>query len=193
MALTITDILQLQSLQKFELVSGKKGLAHYVTSAEIADYEFCSDILHPLENLFEKESLVLSSLLFAKGHPEEILPAVEKLFESGVSGFAYKTVFFSDLPAEVLDFSNENNFPIFRFGMDAFFENIIFEIMDAIQSDDTNLLTENNLSKMINNDLPRSQVYFLSKNISLLFKEYAMGAYIKNCSDEILHESGPLF
>ena len=184
MALTITDILQLQSLQKFELVSGKKGLNHYVTSAEIADYEFCSDILHPLENPFEKESLVLSSLLFAKGRPEEILPAVEKLFESGVSGFAYKTVFFSDLPAEVLDFSNENNFPIFRFGMDAFFENVIFEIMDAIQSDDTNLLTENNLSRMINNDLPQSQVYFLSKNISLLFKEYAMGVYIKNCSDE---------
>ena len=56
MALTITDILQLQSLQKFELVSGKKGLNHYVTSAEIADYEFCSDILYPLENPFEKET-----------------------------------------------------------------------------------------------------------------------------------------
>ena len=69
MALTITDILQLQSLQKFELVSGKKGLAHYVTSAEIADYEFCSDILHPLENLFEKESLVLIQPFFCKRPP----------------------------------------------------------------------------------------------------------------------------
>ena len=133
MALTIKDILQLHSLKKMELISGYQGLLHYVSSAGIADYEFCSDLDYPRENAFEKGSFVLSSLLFAKENPASILPAVKQLFEAGVSALAYKTVIFQDLPEEVIVFSNENDFPIFRFGTNVYFENIIFEITDAMR------------------------------------------------------------
>ena len=184
MALTIKDILQLQSLRGFQLISGHKGLSRYVTSVGILDYEVCPDIDYPRDTAFEKDSVVLSSLLFAKDNPELILPAVEQLYASGVSGFAYKTVIYSNLPEEVNDFSEEHNFPIFCFGKDTYFENIIFEVMNAVQSDDTNLLTESTIKKMIENDLSKSQVYFLSKNVSLKFKEYAMGVYIKDSSDD---------
>lgn len=88
MALTIKDILQLQSLHGFQLISGHKGLSRYVTSAGILDYEVCPDIDYPREAAFEKDSVVLSSLLFAKDNHELILPAVEHLYSSGVSGFA---------------------------------------------------------------------------------------------------------
>ena len=184
MALTIKDILQLQSLRGFQLISGHKGLSRYVTSVGILDYEVCPDIDYPRDTAFEKDSVVLSSLLFAKDNPELILPAVEQLYASGVSGFAYKTVIYSNLPEEVNDFFEEHNFPIFCFGKDTYFENIIFEVMNAVQSDDTNLLTESTIKKMIENDLSKSQVYFLSKNVSLKFKEYAMGVYIKDSSDD---------
>lgn len=184
MALTIKDILQLQSLRGFQLISGHKGLSRYVTSVGILDYEVCPDIDYPRDTAFEKDSVVLSSLLFAKDNPELILPAVEQLYASGVSGFAYKTVIYSNLPEEVNDFSEEHNFPIFCFGKDTYFKNIIFEVMNAVQSDDTNLLTESTIKKMIENDLSKSQVYFLSKNVSLKFKEYAMGVYIKDSSDD---------
>ena len=185
MALTIKDILQLQSLQGFQLISGHKGLSRYVTSAGILDYETCPDIDYPREAAFEKDSVVLSSLLFANGRPELILPAVEQLYSSGVSGFAYKTVIYSSLPEEVTRFSEEHDFPIFCFGKDTYFENIIFEVMNAVLSDDTNLLTESTIKKMIENDLSKSQVYFLSKNVSLKFKEYAMGVYIKDSSGDL--------
>lgn len=184
MALTIKDILQLQSLHGFQLISGHKGLSRYVTSAGILDYEVCPDIDYPRETAFEKDSVVLSSLLFAKDKPELILPAVEQLYASGVSGFAYKTVIYSNLPEEVTEFSEDHEFPIFCFGKDTYFENIIFEVMNAVLSDDTNLLTESTIKKMIENDLSKSQVYFLSKNVSLNFKEYAMGVYIKGSSDD---------
>ena len=184
MALTIKDILQLQSLHGFQLISGHKGLSRYVTSAGILDYEVCPDIDYPRETAFEKDSVVLSSLLFAKDNPELILPAVEQLYASGVSGFAYKTVIYSNLPEEVTKFSEDHEFPIFCFGKDTYFENIIFEVMNAVLSDDTNLLTESTIKKMIENDLSKSHVYFLSKNVSLNFKEYAMGVYIKGSSDD---------
>lgn len=181
MALTVRDMLQLQSLQSFQLIAGQDGLSNHVTSAGIGDYEFCSDIDYPQENAFEKDSLVFSSLLFAKDNPEMLLPAVRRLYESGVAGFAYKTVIYDELPEDVVRFCNENDFPLFSFGIDTYFENIVFEIMNAVRSDDTTLLSESTIRKMIDANLPKTQVYFLSKNISLRFKEYVMGVFL--CSD----------
>ena len=184
MALTIKDLLLLQSLQNFRTIAGDKGLSHYVTSAGIGDYEFCSDIDYPHETAFEKDSFVLSSLLFAKDNPALILPAVRQLYEAGVSGFAYKTVLYQSLPSEVIDFCDTHDFPLFSFGTDTYFENVIFEIMEAVRSDDTNLLSEGTILKMISGDLSKTQVYFLSKNISLLFKEHVMGVFIRSESDD---------
>ena len=137
MALTVKDILQLQSLCSFRLHAGQKGLSRYVVSAGIGDYEFCADIDYPRQTAFEADSLVLSSLLFAKGRPELLLPAVQQLYEAGVSGLAYKTVIFHELPEDVLAFCNAHAFPLFSFGSDAYFENIIYEIMNAVRADDT--------------------------------------------------------
>ena len=179
MALTVKDILQLQSLCSFRLHAGQKGLSRYVVSAGIGDYEFCADIDFPRQTAFETDSLVLSSLLFAKGRPELLLPAVQQLYEAGVSGLAYKTVIFHELPDDVLAFCNAHAFPLFSFGSDAYFENIIYEIMNAVRADDTNLLTEGNIRRMLADDFAKSQVTLLAKSLSLAFKAHVMGVYIK--------------
>ncbi len=59
----------------------------------------------PVKPHLKRDSLVLSSLLFAKGS-ELLLPAVQQLYEAGVSGLAYKTVIFHELPEDVLAFCN---------------------------------------------------------------------------------------
>lgn len=184
MALTVKDILQLQSLHSFRLHAGQKGLSRYVVSAGIGDYEFCPDIDYPRETAFEADSLVLSSLLFAKGRPELLLPAVQQLYEAGVSGLAYKTVIFHELPDEVLAFCDAHAFPLFSFGSDAFFENIVYEVLNAVRADDTDLLTESNLRRMIENDFPKSQVTRLAKTLSLAFKGHVLGVYIKSAAAE---------
>lgn len=184
MALTVKDMLKLNSLQNFHLIAGENGLSNHVTSAGIGDYEFCTDIDYPRETAFEKDSMVFSSLLFAKDDFSLIMPAVKQLYDAGVAGFAYKTVIYDALPDEVLEFCNENDFPLFSFGTDTYFENIVFEIMNAVRSDDTNLLSEYTIRKMIDADLPKTQVYFLSKNISLRFKEYAMGVFLCAAIDD---------
>ncbi len=180
MALTLKDILQLQSLHSFRLHAGQKGLSRYVVSAGIGDYEFCTDIDYPRQTAFEADSLVLSSLLFAKGRPELLLPAVQQLYEAGVSGLAYKTVIFKQLPDDVLAFCNAHAFPLFSFGSDAYFENIIYEVMNAVRADDTDLLTETNIRRMLAGDFPKSQVTLLAKSLSLAFKPHVMGVCIRS-------------
>lgn len=179
MALKVKELLQLQSLQGFQLVSGEKGVEKAVCSAGIADYEFAPDVEYHNDNAFDKDSFVISSLLFAQNDSSRILDAVQNLYKLGISAFAYKKVIYEELPAEVLAFSNENDLPIFSFGPDLYFENIIYEIMEAVQRDDTQILAEENIKKMIENELPKDEVMRISKSISLLFKKNAMAAYIK--------------
>lgn len=179
MALKVKELLQLQSLQGFELVSGEKGLDRVVCSAGIADYEFAPDVNYHNDNAFDKDSFVISSLLFAQNDRNRIFDAVRDLYDLGISAFAFKKVIYDKLPQEVIDFSNQNNLPIFSFGAELYFENIIYEVMEAVQRDDTQILAEENIKKMIENELPKDEVMRISKSISLLFKQNAMAVYIK--------------
>ncbi|WP_425757212.1 PucR family transcriptional regulator [Ihubacter sp. rT4E-8] len=178
MALKVKDILQLQSLQGMKLVSGERGLERAVCSAGIADYEFASEIEYDNDMPFDKDSFIISSLLFAKNDEKKIMEAVRKLYEMGTSAFAYKDIIYGQLPQEVVKFSNDKNFPIFAFGQNVYFENIIYEIMDAVQQEDTLILAEQNILKMIEYQLPKEEVTSISKSISLFFKEYAMAVYV---------------
>lgn len=179
MAITIKDIIKLHSLQAFRLLAGKSGLDKPVTVAGILDHEFL-DADKPFKvEAFDRNSFVISSLLFAKENKQLILPAVEGLFKAGVSGFAFKTVIFDELPREVLEYAERHAFPIFSFnGVE--FENVIFEIMDAVKSEDHMLILEKNIGKMIEQNLTRSEIMILAKGISAGFRQNAQIAYISN-------------
>lgn len=178
MALKVKELLQLQSLQNFKLVSGEKGLERIVCSAGIADYEFAPEVEYKNDAAFDKESFVISSLLFAQNDPDRIFDAVKKLYDLGTSAFAFKNIIFKELPEKVIEFSNEKGYPIFSFGEQLYFENIIYEIMEAVQREDTEILTEQNIKKMIEHQLRREEVSAISKGVSLLFKQNAMAVYI---------------
>ena len=66
--------------------------------------------------------------MFAKDDPSQILDAVMRLYTMKVSGLAYKNVFIKELPEEVINFANTNDFPILEFGGDEFFEDVIMQI-----------------------------------------------------------------
>lgn len=176
MAITFRDFAQRKYLRKLELVAGAGGLDRHIVIANILDYEFSldSEIINP----FEHEGIVISSLLFAKGHPEYILPAVKKLLALDVSGMAYEAAIFDKLPREVIEFADENDFPIFKFEREVMMENIIFEIMDAVQSEDAFILSDDRVNKVISGELMRSEIAAIEKGLSLDFREYTVAAYV---------------
>ena len=180
MALRVEDVVKLKSLQGFELEAGEGGLQRYVACAGILDYECVNGVDDMPDPLFEDGSLVISSLLFAREDPSLILPALEKLLEVGASAFAYKTIFFQEMPPEVLDFAEKKNFSIFRFGQGTYFENIIFEIMEAVQYDDARVLTESRIHYILDNHLTPQEAAQLSQGLSLRFRRYACAAYFKH-------------
>ena len=175
MALTLRNLMHLRCMQGMKLIAGEGGLDRPVCSAGIADYEFARNIHMNRELAFAADSFVISSLLFAMDDEERILEAVKSLYRQNTSGFAYKNVIFETLPREVAEFCDAHDFPLFVFGQDIYFEDIIFEIMDAVQQDDTRILSADSIRRMIDGQLTEEQVTETVKGLSLLFKEYSRG------------------
>ncbi len=136
MAITVKNVLELPSLKEFRLAAGKKGLDHIVEKAGIVDYEFADGAVPSSADAFEQNSFVIGTLLFAKDRPEWILQALQTLRSYGVSALAVKTVFFRQLPPEVLRYADETGFPLFLFDH-SYFEDVIAELREALKGDQT--------------------------------------------------------
>ncbi|OZI12415.1 PucR family transcriptional regulator [Bacillaceae bacterium SAS-127] len=177
--MNVKDLLQLSVTQDFSVVAGGNALNNIIQTVEILDFEFAAGIQQVRETAFSSYSLVLSSLLFAKEKPEQLIDTIKKLIELKVSALAYKPVIFEDLPNEVLDFANEQGFPILRFGGDEFFEDIIFEVMNHIKKRDNKLFLEKMMRCLIEEEISEKQMQSFLQQMNKPFEKYVFAANIK--------------
>ena len=100
MAITVKDILSLKSAAGFIPIAGQNGLNSSVEMVDMLDFAWENKGTYS-EDLFDRYSFVVSSLLFARDDEKKLYETLRRLIECGVSGLAYKTVFFQSLPREV--------------------------------------------------------------------------------------------
>lgn len=72
MSISVREIITLKEFKAFKLIAGESGLDNQVSSIGILDYEYAlQDGDKPRKWTFRKRDFVISSLLFAKGQPEQ--------------------------------------------------------------------------------------------------------------------------
>ncbi len=171
-----------------KLVSGVAGLDNVVKGMGILDYELMPEYIDEFLNTFTPGDFVLCSFLYqyCLNKPEEILPMVRALEGYGAAGIGFKTILYPELPKEVIDFSNNHNLPIFYFGKDIYYENIVYEITDAIQTDDRNFLTAENINAMVMGTMSKNRVYTIAKNLRISFKGNCRAYFISRDDEEFL-------
>ena len=168
----LKDIVKLPELSGFRLVAGEGGIEKEVNATEIIDFEFADGISFTREEMFYGNSLGITSLMFARHDPSLILGAVKQLDAMGVACLCYKPIFFKKLPEEVLEYSENNNFPIFEITDDAFFEDIVLavkkeagldmtekEIEEAFEKVLEDRIVENEAERLEHMVLPKSGIY----------------------------------
>ena len=180
MAVTVIDVLQLDIMKNFKVVAGQKGLKKQVKGIEILDFEFLEEGESYRSDSFVGESIVLTSLLFAKEKPELILDAIKKLISFNVRALAYKPVFFKELPREVLEYAQIHDFPILEFGKDEFFEEIIFAVSELNRIDNSVGLVEPLIDEMIARDFTEEEAENAHEKINSLFRPQVMALCIKD-------------
>ncbi|WP_155592612.1 PucR family transcriptional regulator [Lysinibacillus cavernae] len=177
--MNVENFLQLPITKDFTVVAGYNGLHKAVQNVEILDFEFSPDIHHVRDTIFTPNSVVLSSLLFAKQKPEYLLNAVKNLIELGASALAYKPVIFKNLPEEVLTYAEEQNFPILRFGGDEFFEKIILETMAYAKTQDYSFFLETILRRLMEEDVAQEQIKSILQQLNRPFEKYVFVANLR--------------
>lgn len=175
MALFVKELLELESFKTFRLVAGKEGIGRRIESAGIADWEFVQGIANDSIK-FEKNSLVISSLLFARENESSLYKAIEYLIHSGVSAMAYKEVFIKELPETVLRLADVERFPIFAFDS-AYFEDVLVEVHNSITMANQLSIKSEMLTSIMKHDLDRNDVLKNAKKINAKFMKYICAAF----------------
>lgn len=190
MAITVRDVLELDIMKDFKVVAGAKGLDKTVGTTEILDFEFLEEGEEYRKVSFEGNSVVLTSLLFAKDKPELILDAVKKLAKFNVHALAYKPVIYKELPKEVLEFADRTNFPILKFGKDEFFEDLIFQIKELNRLDESAKQVEPLIKTMIETEVSPEEASEILERINPLFrpKVKAICLYSEETGEEAIYE-----
>lgn len=179
MAVTIKNLLDLEIMKDFKIIAGEKGLERAVSATEILDFEFVREGEEYRERGFNGNSLVLSSLLFAKDNPELILQSIKKLISQNVQALAYKPVFFHKLPHEALAYAEQQNFPILEFGHDEFFEDIIFSIKGLLEKDDHILQSEPIFKEMLSRKFSEKEAEEAHESMNSLLRPVIAVACVK--------------
>ncbi|MEE0797062.1 MAG: PucR family transcriptional regulator [Anaerovoracaceae bacterium] len=189
MAFTVKDLFEIPITKNFRLIAGADGLDRPVRGIEILDFEFTRGVKTERHDLFNKNTLILTSLVFAKDDPSAILDAVKTLFSINVSCLAYKPVIFSDLPREVIEYADSAGFPILEFGGDEFFEDIIFGVTQALTEGDDISILEKDLERVLRQELSSREITKLAKKINPDFRKYIQAMYFrdeKRSDDDII-------
>ncbi|BCN31371.1 PucR family transcriptional regulator [Anaeromicropila herbilytica] len=142
--LQVNEIINLSLFREFQLISGEQGITNQLNNIVILEYE-------PINNgydVFQEGDFVLTSLFFAKDHPELILVAFKELLKRKISGIAIKTVFFQDIPEEVKTFSKLNHIPIFVF-RNAYMEDLILSANELLKTKLQFLVFEEKITNLI--------------------------------------------
>ena len=155
MSISVREIITLKEFKAFKLIAGESGLDNQVSSIGILDYEYAlQDGDKPRKWTFRKRDFVISSLLFAKGHPELLISAVRDLCNDQIAALAVKNVCYEKLPAEVIAYADKHGLPIFMFGRDdAYFEDIVVTLKEKIRERDNLELQEHQIYMLLNQEL----------------------------------------
>ena len=184
MAVTVRDLFSLDIMKNFKLITGESVLDNTIAGTEILDFEFLQESDLHRERTFDGNSIILTSFLFAKDNPEDILDSIKQLIQLNVHAMAYKPVFFKELPEEAVEYAKLHNFPIMKFGGDEFYEDIIFSIRNLIEKDQAVDLMEEQLRDMVFKDFTEEETSLLYENLNPSFRHEVLGICIKDNNGE---------
>lgn len=172
----LKELLELPIFQNFRLVAGLTGLSREVRNVDILEYEWMSrnfDVFHP-------DDLVLTSLFFAKDDPSLIQKSFEKLAARAVTAIAVKTVFYTEMPEDVLAFCNAHDLPLFLFD-GAFMEDIIVNFNDVLKLQQSHLQSEQQIHDLLALLAPARSPYAVEaavREINPAFQSYVTAFYL---------------
>lgn len=173
--LQVNEIISLSLFHEFQLIAGEEGLTNELKDIVILEHESITSQY----DVFHEGDFVLTSLFFAYDRPELLLTAFKELIKRGISGIAIKTIFFNQLPEEILTIANKHKLPVFFF-QHAYMEELILSANELLKSKLHYIVWEEKIATLLHNKPSASEVESVLSSINpgfhpLLFTAYLTG------------------
>lgn len=169
----IRELLTLDALSSFQLLSGESGADHPMKEMVLLEYERL-----PQDSPDHyKEALIVSTLHDAKDDPQALYAIVEQLIQLGAAGLAFRSTYFRELPEAVLELSNREDFPIFRFD-NMYMEDVVLSIADYMRLRSEFSIYEEPLFRILQGTAEGYGIEFLCTQMNPNRQKYMNAAYI---------------
>ena len=175
--ITVIELLSYPLFHNFKLLSNDSGLYNNVLGTGIFEWETKEDI----NATFEVGEFVMTTLSSAKEDIRIAEEGFKALLQKKVSAIAVKSVYFSELPEELVRLSNLYRVPLFLFS-DTYFDDIIYTIKSILISNDHNATLVKKVALLLESKEPETDLLTLSTEINPFFYDHFICAF---CSPKV--------
>lgn len=173
----VASLQQFDFFSNFTLYAGAKGIHRTISNVVILDHEgFDGNYTD-----FHEGDFVITNLLYAKDNPELIFPSFAKLLSIGVSAIAIKSIYYHELPKQVVALAEAHSLPIFFFDS-VYIEDVILNIVDYLRSSEKNSYLENLVDSILYADPPLTVIKQLLSHCCPDNRHYVSSLYLTNPS-----------
>lgn len=169
----VRELVSSGSFTELRLLTGEHGLENNMKDVVLLEY----DSLMQQRQDYYNGDFIISTLYFAKDHPDKFYSTVERLIRMGASGLAFKSSYYTAPPESVLQLAREKNFPIFIFD-DLYIEDVILTISDYMRLRQEFSLYEDSIFKILQGSAEGYSVEQLCASMNPNRRKYMNAVYV---------------
>lgn len=122
----VKEVLYLDEMERAEVIAGHKGLHRYVKYVEVMEVPEVSNWVTP-------GILVMTTFYSIKENPDKQIKVMKELIAKQAAGLVIKLGrFVKELPEEVIELANENDFPVIRMPKDVSYIKVLTPLHERL-------------------------------------------------------------
>lgn len=169
----VRELVSSGSFAELRLLTGEYGLENNMKDVVLLEYD---SLMQQRQDYYHGD-FIISTLYFAKDHPDKFYSTVERLINMGASGLAFKSSYYKALPDEVLHMAQERCFPIFIFD-DLYIEDVILTISDYMRLRQEFSLYEDSIFKILQGSAESYSIEQLCASMNPNRQKYMNAVYV---------------
>lgn len=169
----VRELVSSGTFSDLRLLTGEYGLDTQMKDVVLLEYES----LKQEQQDYYQGDFIISTLYFAKDHPDELYATIERLINMGASGLAFKSSYYKNLPEKVRLMAQEKCFPIFMFD-DLYIEDVILSISDYMRLRQEFSMYEEPLFKILQGSAENYGIEQLCANMNPNRQKFMNAVYV---------------
>lgn len=187
MFITVEDAIKLPSFSTARVVAGTKGLSrriYRVSVAECPEFPLDVDIAGRNNLLFIDGDFLITSFYAIKDSSESILETIKLYNQFNSSGICIVIRYIKNVPQEVIDYANENDYPIIAVTRQTAYASMISDIMRAVYGQYNQQAVVELLDQILSGNYQADELKKMAYSLYSGFKNNIMVFCIKLLEDE---------